>query len=150
MRCGIYDSIYERLAKAEAVSSRLDMVLDIVAANEKERLQHAHSLRMLQQSNSQFAEQLQQMTTGFVQAMAKLGSAFDAVSTAAVGEFNDTQGQTSSPSNTISAPEPSAAMLRSPVDVGTERLLAIKKAVIIIMIVSFDHLVTLYCDQCLI
>ena len=112
MRCGVYDSIYERLAKAEAVSSRLDMVLEIVAANEKERLQHAHSLRMLQQSNTQFAEQLQQMTTGFVQAMAKLGSAFDAASAVAAGESKDTQG------------------LRSPVDVGTERLLAIKEAVL--------------------
>eukprot|EP01046_Picozoa_sp_COSAG06_P015743 COSAG06_NODE_1019_length_11057_cov_5.386293_3_plen_575_part_00 len=76
-------SIYDRLAKAEAVSSRLEMVLDVVAANEKERLKHAHSLRMLQESNDHFAEQLQAMSAGFLDAMAKMSTAFGDISAAA-------------------------------------------------------------------
>ena len=76
-------SIYDRLAKAEAVSSRLEMVLNVVAANEKERLKHAHSLRMLQESNDHFAEELQAMSAGFLDAMAKMSTAFGDISVAA-------------------------------------------------------------------
>lgn len=121
-------SIHERLAKAEAVSSRLEMVLDIVAANEKERLQHAHSLRVLQESNNQFAEQLQQMSTGFVQAMAKLSDAFGAVSASAAAATHETAGLKSPPLNarTIFSDHMSST---TPVDDGAERLLAIKQVV---------------------
>eukprot|EP01044_Picomonas_judraskeda_P007680 COSAG03_NODE_838_length_5668_cov_206.838391_4_plen_223_part_00 len=143
LKC-LYDlgSVSERLAKAEAVSSRLDMVLDVVAANERERLQHAHSLRMLQESNSQFAEQLQQVSTGFVEAMAKLGAAFDAVSASAGAANQVEEGLTSpamtpanrstgGPTHSMSGrPHPLAPVdSRSAVDAGTERLLAIREAV---------------------
>ena len=138
LKC-FYDlgSISERLAKAEAVSSRLDMVLDVVAANERERLQHAHSLRMLQESNNQFAEQLQQVSTGFVEAMAKLGAAFDAVS-ASAGAANQVKEGLTSPAlsgrrhplaQTAVASPRSPVDSRSAVDAGTERLLAIREAV---------------------
>ena len=122
----IDDSIYERLAKAEAVSSRLDMVLDIVAANEKERLQHAHSLRMLQESNNQFAEQLQQMSTGFVQAMAKLGDAFDAISATAAPVTQEAQDSLPLNGHSIFSAQNSSTV---PIETGAERLLAIRQAV---------------------
>ena len=122
----IDDSIYERLAKAEAVSSRLDMVLDIVAANEKERLQHAHSLRMLQESNNQFAEQLQQMSTGFVQAMAKLGDAFDSISATAAPVTQEAQDSLPLNGHSIFSAQKSSTV---PIETGAERLLAIRQAV---------------------
>ena len=125
-------SIHERLAKAEAVSSRLEMVLDIVAANEKERLQHAHSLRMLQESNNRFAEQLQQMSTGFVQAMAKLGDAFGAVSATAGAVTQEEMPEQKSLSlngrSILSAQKSSTA----PIETGAERLLGIRQAVRIV------------------
>ena len=105
------------------------MVLDVVAANEKERLQHAHSLRILQESNNQFAEQLQQMSTGFVQAMTKLGAAFDAVSTTAGTANQLKEGLASNGHPNPCGQKSPVASPRSPVDAGSERLLAIKEAV---------------------
>lgn len=103
------------------------MVLDIVAANEKERLKHAHSLRVLQESNDRFAEQLQQMSSGFLQAMAKLNDVFGDVSTA--GTAPNRHGLAISPCVNGSARTPPGVVSRLPVDVGAERLLAIKEAV---------------------
>lgn len=109
------------------------MVLDIVAANEKERLQHKHSLRMLQESNNQFAEQLQKMSTGFLEAMAKLSDAFEVLS-ASVEKPSKLAEPTSMALDAHRRPVPSernssVSLPQSPADAGTRRLNAIRQTV---------------------